>query len=79
MILDKNGWPMFWQQPVPKEPKREIYCKLRTDKRTVIFVKSKESLDNWMKLYPKAEIITLKIMNYHCFSPTIWPMPVGLV
>lgn len=40
-----------------KQENNEFFVKLQIDKRTVIVVKSKSSLKNWMEKYPNAVIL----------------------
>lgn len=40
-----------------------FYCRLKVDRRTVIMVRTKESLQKWLKTYPKATNVGFSELN----------------
>lgn len=42
-----------------KQEPQNFYCKLRVDKKTIIMVRTEESYEKWMRLYPKATKVGL--------------------
>lgn len=44
-----------------KPQNEDFYCKLRIDKRTVMYIRTEESFNNWLKKFPKAEKLELQL------------------